>query len=196
MSVRVRSVPICPAFVFGLCTALLPLWAQTPAPSVARRKAPDFAFTQPEHGLQPLSRYQGKLVLLEFISTTCSHCSDAVATENRLQEEFGAKGFQALAVAINPNASVLVDQFASDHHLSFPSGWATRANARSVLALSPADRFVVPQIVLIDRQGNIAAQTAPQGDDDLRQESVLRQRIANLLHVSNLQPQASEGHVK
>ena len=100
---------------------------------------------------------------------------------NRLHEEFGGHGLQIVAVAVNPNANILVDDFAKEQHLSFPFGWCTREEARRLLAMTPADRFVVPQVVLISPVGDILQQTAPQGDDSLRNESTLRARISAIL---------------
>ena len=157
-----------------LCTSAVPQTA-------AGRKAPDFAFTQTSGGQTPLTQYAGKTVLLEFVSTTCPYCGGALQALNRLQEEFGQRGLQAVAVAVNPNANVLVDNYAKEQHLAFPFGWCTREQARKLLGLTPADRFVVPQVVLMNPTGEIIGQTAPQGDDPLRNEATLRARISALL---------------
>jgi peroxiredoxin len=157
-----------------LCTSAFP---QKAAP----RKAPEFAFTQINGGQTPLSQYAGKTVLLEIVSTTCQYCGPALQALNRLQEEFGRRDLQAVAVAVNPNASVLVDDFAKEQHLTFPFGWCTREQARKLLALTPSDRFVVPQLVLINPTGEIIQQTAPQGEDPLRNESTLRARLSAIL---------------
>lgn len=164
-----------------LCTNAFP---QTTAP----RKVPDFAFTQISGGQTPLSQYAGKTVLLEIVSTTCQYCGPALQALNRLQEEFGQHGLQAVAVAINPNANVLADDFAKEQHLTFPFGWSTREQARKLLSLTPSDRFVVPQIVLINPAGEIIGQTAPQGEDPLRNESTLRARLSALLTPTRTEP--------
>jgi peroxiredoxin len=149
--------------------------------AAAGRKVPEFTFTQTGEGQTPLSQYAGKTVLLEIVSTTCQYCGPALQALNRLQEEFGRRGLQAVAVAVNPNANVLVDDFAKEQHLTFPFGWSTREQARKLLALTPSDRFVVPQVVLINPTGEIIGQTAPQGEDPLRNESTLRARLSALL---------------
>ncbi len=163
-----------PALWLLLCGSAFPQAA-------GARKAPEFAFTQTSGGQTPLSQYVGKAVLLEFVSTTCQYCGAAMQILNRLHEEFGGHGLQIVAVAVNPNANILVDDFAKEQHLSFPFGWCTREEARRLLAMTPADRFVVPQVVLISPVGDILQQTAPQGDDSLRNESTLRARISAIL---------------
>jgi peroxiredoxin len=131
--------------------------------------------------MTPLAQYAGKALVVEFVSTTCQYCGAALQILNRLQEEFGRRGLQAVTVAVNPNAPVLVDDYAKEQHLSFPLGWSTREQARKFLGLTPADRFVVPQVVLINPAGEIVGQTAPQGEDSLRDESTLRARVSAML---------------
>jgi hypothetical protein len=99
----------------------------------------------------------------------------------KLEQDLGSQGFQAIAVAFNPNAEVLTEDFIKDQHLTLPVGWTTGNDVTSFLGYGPADRFVVPQIVLLDRTGAIRFQTKAQGQDELRGEPVLRQRIMELL---------------
>ena len=42
---------------------------------------------------------------------------------NKMQERYGKSGFQALDVAVDPNADLLVENFAKEHQVSFPVGW-------------------------------------------------------------------------
>lgn len=151
--------------VIGIAVFATNVFAQTPAVKQAPRKAPELAFTVPGAGQQLLSTYRGKVVSLEFIHTTCIHCQHASQTQKRLQESFGPQGFQALDVAINPNADLLVENFVKDFGLNFPVGWTGPEQAVNFLQFSPADRYVMPQIVVIDRKGFIRAQTSVKGDD-------------------------------
>ena len=89
----------------------------------AIRKAPELAFNVPGQGQKLLSQYRGKVVALEFIFTTCPHCQAASKVMTRYQQEFGARGFQALDVAVNPNADLLVENFVKDYQVGFPVGW-------------------------------------------------------------------------
>lgn len=128
-----------------------------------------------------LRQYLGKVVALEFIYTTCKHCLPPALALEKLQLELSGQGFQAIEIAFNPNASVLADSFIADQNLKIPVGWTLGEQVSSFLGYGPADRFVVPQIVLVDRTGAIRYQTGVQGHDDLRTEPVLRQRITELL---------------
>jgi peroxiredoxin len=164
------------------------LAAAPPAP----RPAPELAFTVPTQGQRTLSDYRGKVVALEFIYTTCTHCAAAVQTMQKLEQELGSQGFQAIAVPFNPNAEVLTEDFVKEQHLTIPAGWTIGNDVTAFLGYGPADRFVVPQIVLIDPKGAIRFQTKAQGEDSLRTEPVLRQKIVELLHPAKSAPPARQ----
>lgn len=169
------------------------LWAADP---VLPRKAPELAFSVPGQGEKLLSQYRGKVVALEFILTTCPHCQAAAQMMSRLQAEYGPRGFQALDVAIDgldegrtaAQANDLVQRFANNYQVAFPVGYTPRDQMLTFSGFSFADRFVVPQIVLIDRKGVIHYQTPPLGDEYSMQESTLRQRIGELLSASSATP--------
>lgn len=143
---------------------------------------PEIAFTVPTQGQHTLNDYRGKVVALAFIYTTCTHCAATVQTLQKLEQELGNQGFQAIAIAFNPNAEVLTEDFVKDQHLTIPVGWTIGNDVTAFLGYGPTDRFVVPQIVLIDRAGAIRFQTKAQGEDVLRSEPVLREKIMELLH--------------
>jgi peroxiredoxin len=147
------------------------------------RKAPEVAFTVPGQGQKLLSQYRGKVVALEFIYTTCPHCQAAAHVMSRIQNDLGPRGFQALDVAFNPNADLLVANFSKEQDVQFPVGWTNRDQVLSFLGLSAVERFVVPQLILMDRDGMIHYQTPPLGDEDSYKEDVLRKRLELLLNA-------------
>jgi thiol-disulfide isomerase/thioredoxin len=167
----------------------------------AARKAPELAFNVPGQGQKLLSQYRGKVVALEFILTTCSHCQDASRVMTRYQKELGPRGFQALDLAINAldnspdpnNANVLVSNFIRDFQVGFPVGWVTRDQFMAFMGFSVLDRVVVPQIVLIDRKGMIRYET-PAGDsperESLMKEGAIREHIEELLSLSDAHKRA------
>ena len=156
------------------------------------RKAPELAFTVPGQGEKLLSQEHGKVVALEFILTTCPHCQAAAHLMSKLQGDYGSRGFQALDVAINgldenrtsAQANELVQSFSNTYQAAFPVGWTTRDQMLAFAGFSIAERFVVPQIVLIDRKGMVRYQTPPLGDENSMQENTIRQRVEELLSES------------
>lgn len=169
------------ASLAGLVLAVAPLFA---AGNATVRKAPELAFSIPKQGQKLLSQYRGKVVALEFIFTTCPHCQAATKVMNRLQQEYGPRGLQVIDVAVNQNADLLVENFAKDFQTNFPVGWTPSTEMLSFMGFSMAERYVVPQLVLIDRNGYIHYQTPATEDehwDSLMKEDAIRQHIEELL---------------
>jgi peroxiredoxin len=143
------------------------------------RKSPELAFKLPGEGDRLLSQYRGKVVALEFILTTCPHCQAASQIMNRMQERYGSKGLQAVDIAIDPNADLKVENFVKDHQVKFPVGWASLEQMMTFMGFT--DRPVVPQLILIDRDGNIHYETPRIGDSESMKEEVIEKRIEELL---------------
>lgn len=160
----------------GLLAATVAFGAEVP------RQSPEFVIHHPGGKQSLLSNYRGKVVVLEFIQTTCPHCQSSSQTLSKLNAELGSKGFQPLAVAINPMALMLVDEFIRNFKVNFPVGASEPGPALKFLDVDPAVRWVVPQIVIIDKKGVIRMQSpATTGDERLSNEQFLRTEIEKLL---------------
>lgn len=169
------------AIVLGVVASVSAADTNTP------RKAPELAFTIPGHGEKLLSQYRGKVVALEFIWTTCPHCQAWSHIMTKFQQEFGSEGFQAIDVAINDNADLLVENFSKEQGVNFPVGWTLKDQMLTFMGFNSA-YYVVPQLVLIDRKGIIRYQTPERESEDwdkLMKEDVVRQHIKDLLSHSD-----------
>lgn len=154
----------------------------------AVRKAPELAFSVPGQGQKLLSQYRGKVVALEFIFTTCPHCQAASKVMTKFQSEYGPRGLQVIDVAVNQNADLLVESFARDFQVNFPVGWTPSNEMTAFMGFSDG-RYVVPQLVLIDRKGLIHYQTPATENSDwdkLMNEDAIRQHIEELLGPGNV----------
>lgn len=157
------------------------------AESGTPRPAPKLVYNIPGKPPQDLSQYHGKVVALEFIFTTCPHCKAASHIMSKLQTEYAAKGLQVLDIAVNPNADLLVDNFAKEQETTFPVGWVSQADMTSFMGFTDG-RFVVPQLVLMDRKGIIHYQTPAleSGDwDKLMNEDSIRKHVEELLNTNS-----------
>jgi peroxiredoxin len=175
------------SFLFGLLiAAACAMGAQVPRP------APELAIQMPNGQQELLSKYKGKVVVVEFLLTTCPHCQNSSRILSKLKDEFGAKGFQPLGVAINPEADV--NDFVRRFNVNFPVGKGTREAAYGFLQHSiMAPSFYVPQMVFIDRQGIIRAQYG--GSDAFlasNEEANIRGMIEKLLAEGSTAPAKSK----
>ena len=169
--------------LFALAATLAGVMSAQSIPPDAPRKAPELAFTVPNQGTKLLSQYRGKAVAVEFIFTTCPHCQAATKLMEKFQHEYGPRGFQAIDVAVNDNADLLVENFTKDFQVNFPVGWVLRDQMIAFMGWTN-NYFVVPQMVMIDRKGIIRFQTPPREDENwekLMKEDAIRQHIEELL---------------
>ena len=160
----------------------LTLAASLPAVSPVPRKSPEFTILSPSGTRTLLSSLKGKVVLVEFLWTNCPHCQRASLTIARLHQQLGPRGFQPVGVAIgNAVTDRMLTDFVRQAAATYPVGYSTPAAVDSYLGRSPAERLMLPQIVVIDRDGVIRAQSGAMGDPKLEDESYLRTLLENLL---------------
>ncbi len=147
------------------------------------RKAPELAVTLINGQQLLLSQLRGKVVLIDFVHTTCPHCQQASSIVEKLYKEWGSRGFQPVAVAFNDNAALLAPDFAKMLGLSYPVGTASRDTVMEYIQHSYAEPLYVPQMVFVDRTGEIRAQHGGLNDTFLRGdlEKNLRSEIEPLL---------------
>ena len=146
------------------------------------RKAAEFVIHSIDGRNLPLSDFTGKVVLLNFIHTTCPHCQQLSTLMNRLYAEYGVQGFQPIAIAWNDHAETLATEFAKAFRLTYPIGFSDRPTVLGYLGIAMMDqRTVVPQMVWIDRKSVVRAQTPSIGDENMMTEPYYRQMITTLL---------------
>jgi thiol-disulfide isomerase/thioredoxin len=155
------------------------------APPVVPRPAKELEIVEPGGKHDLLTSYRGKVVVVQFLFTTCPHCQAYSQLLTKIQGEYGPKGFQALGAAFNEEAnSLVVSNYIEKYKVGFPVGPVMRDTVMSFLGFSLMDRLVVPQIVLIDKKGQIREQTEanPTAPMPLQDETHLRASIEKLLN--------------
>ena len=166
----------------GLTVAGLFCIAFTLGAAVIPRSSPEYTIQLSNGKKAQLSQYRGKVVALEFILTTCEHCQRTAQIMQKLQKEFGPKGFQALGAAINDGATAAVPDFVRILKLDFPVGVGSRDEAVEYLQHPIMTRMIMPQVVLIDRKGQIQVQLPGNHPMMLKDEEAnLRAFIQKLL---------------
>ncbi len=151
------------------------------------RPAPEFTISLTNGHQLRLSQYRGKVVVLAFILTTCSHCQRTTGYLNKLQSELGPHGLQVLESAIEENARGNVAGFVQQFQTPFPVGYNT--NTVQVLDFLQHPTMMIPHMPLlafIDRQGIIRGQHegneepffGPDHEQNLRNqiEALLKER--------------------
>ena len=132
-----------------ILTILLCAAALTAADSL--RRAPGFALMDSKGQLHDLADYRGKVVLLEFMQTTCPHCATFASVLQKIQQKYGDK-VVILAVTDPPDSMVTITQYVAGHNVTYPvlpdCGQVAYSYVRN-----PTLTF--PHVFLIDAEGMI-----------------------------------------
>ncbi len=148
------------------------------------RTAPDFTVKMANGKDFKLSAHKGKVLVVEFLLTTCPHCQKASQGINKVYRELGAQGLQPIGVAANDMANMLVDDYVKQFNLDFPVGWAPRDQITTFLQHPVMMMMSFPNLVIIDRTGQIRHQI-PGGDKFYEnEEKNLRDLVLPLLKSS------------
>lgn len=185
------------ATVTAILAAALPAFAVMPT---VPRPAKELVITEPSGKKTLLTSLKGKVVYIQFLFTTCPHCQHLSQVMTKISTDLAPKGLQVVGVGFdNPSGTpdgtpptpamiaAYTKQFAG-----FPVGFAPRDTVMSYLGISVMDRFVVPQIVIVDRKGMIRAQSEFLGEkaningnsvpyEQLQDDTFLRKFLGDLL---------------
>jgi peroxiredoxin len=137
-----------------------PLWASGP------EKAHDFSLQGADGKVYALSDYRGKVVLINFMSTTCRPCVDELPSLAALSEKLREKGLVVLAVTTDNEKTL--KKFLAKSPLPFPvlkDPWKeVSMDFYGVLGL--------PATVIIDRDGFLEEQIVGQrnwaGEEEMK----------------------------
>jgi peroxiredoxin len=170
---RLSLIPI---FVLS---SLLPLTAQPPQ---LPRPAPPLEVSMPNGSKLSLSKYAGKVCVVEFLFTTCPHCQESAKMFRGLMQQYAPQGLNVVGAAFNDNAMMLVPDFSKNFAAdSFPIGVVPREKVFQFMNFSMMARISVPMFAVIDKKGQIRYQSALDGSDNLHSEPKMRQVIEELL---------------
>ncbi len=112
----------------------------------------DIHFTALDGRAVDLAKLTGKVVLVEFWSTTCGPCIAEMPAVKAVYEKFHDRGFEVVAVSLDDKESAL-RQFISEKKLPWPQhfdgkGWENQFAVRYGI-------FSIPTLWLVDKLGNL-----------------------------------------
>jgi peroxiredoxin len=139
-------------FVLLLATAL----ALSAGGSLSNRRAPGFSIMDTHFEQHDLQDYRGKVVLIDFMLTTCPVCNDLADTLSELQSRFADK-IAILSIVTQPDSFDTVNQFAEKHKTHWPILFDSGQAMMSYLKLQPTGNMNVhfPHVFIIDGTGTI-----------------------------------------
>jgi peroxiredoxin len=127
---------------------------------VGRDPAPGFAYTLLDGTQAHTSQLRGKVVLVNFWSTRCATCIQAMPQMAQTQRSFQARGFETLAVALRIDPPAAVAAFAQRHRLPF----GVVIDNTGAIADAFGDLRATPTSYLIDKRGALVRRIVGEPD--------------------------------
>lgn len=133
------------------------------------QKAPaDFSFRMADGPATKLSQYRGKVVVVAFLSTGCSHCQAFAKQLSLYQQEYGPKGVQVIAAVFDREAKQGLEKFRTQFVKGYPLGYSDEDSVMQWLNQPVEQGYFVPIVAFVNRRGALVSKHL--GDDNLFQD--------------------------
>ena len=159
----------------GLILSATALAAQT----TKKPAGPSLTVSLPGGKSMKTSQMVGSPCAVTIFKTTCPHCQKSLPIMEKVMKEYSAKGFRAVAVAVDQNPEPLVLDFAKNYKISFPLGWASIDDICKFLDLKP-EQLYVPAMMVFDRTGKVRGRY-PGGDAFFNMEEANLRNLVEML---------------
>ena len=118
-----------------------------------------------------LAKLKGKVVLVEFWSTSCGPCVAEMPNVKAVYQKLHDRGFEVVAISLDDKEDVL-RRFIKENELPWPQhfdgkGWGNEFASRYGI-------FGIPTMWLVDKQGNLRDDNA-RGDLERRVSAMLKE---------------------
>ena len=154
--------------IVGMRILLAAVLAAVSAVAQAPRPAPEFHFHMPQGPDTLLSSFRGKVVMVAFLNTGCTHCQHFAQELSQFQKEYGPKGVQVVAAVFDSGAKAGLQSFRDRFVRGFPLGYSDERTVLAWLGQPVEEGYFVPIVVFVNRRGMIVSQHL--GDDNLFQD--------------------------
>ena len=123
----------------------------------SNRRAPGFSLADSKFVQHDPQDYRGKVLIVDFIQTTCEICLNLTQNLVQVQQKYGDK-IGILSITTLPDNYQKGDAYAKAHHVAWPVLFDSGQVMVSYLKMTPANPTVrFPHIFFIDRNGMIRA---------------------------------------
>jgi len=147
------------------------------------RPLADMQIPLPQGKLINLKSYRGKVLVVALITTECATCIKSIDILNRMQQEFGSKGVQMVAVAGDQNAQYVIEPFVQRYRPLFPVGYLNIEQMARLGDISPKENHNAPILIFVDRKGMVRQQVFGENPLFKTEEASLRQLIQDMLKL-------------
>ncbi len=104
-----------------------------------------------------MEKYRGKVTVVMFFSSACSHCGDTAQILEKVLVE-RKYDFAVIGVTVEDPAMPALGEFAKRNKLSFPMGWVGKDEFFRYTDISPDVRPFIPVLLFIDKDFQVNRQ--------------------------------------
>ena len=97
-----------------------------------------------------LKDQKGKVVILDFWSTTCPPCLAQIGVLKKLKQDYANKDLEIVGLAVGGESLLRVKQFAAQRQINYPVGPDSRGVAATAYKVSS-----LPTLFIVDKTGKI-----------------------------------------
>jgi peroxiredoxin len=150
-----------------LLTCALTVFA---AGEYSNRRAPGFSLSDSHFQQHDTQDYRGKVLLVDFIQTTCAVCKRLTDILVQVKANYGDK-IGMMSIMTLPDNYQTVDKFATERKIPWPMLFDSGQVMMSYLKATPSNPKVeFPHLFLIDKVGTI--RNDYDGNDELTLASI------------------------
>ena len=121
----------------------------------SNRRAPGFSLADSHFQQHDPQDYRGKVLIVEFMQTTCAVCKRLTESLLEVKAKYGDK-IGILSVTTLPDNFQTAEKFAAEHKIPWPILFDSGQVMMSYLKVTPANPKVsFPHLFIIDREGTI-----------------------------------------
>lgn len=136
-------------WLLSLCFALTLCAAET------ARRAPGFALPDVNLQYHDLQDYRGKVVVVDFIQTTCPHCQQLTGVLEKLKAKYAGR-LVVLSVVNPPDNQTTVRNYMGTYKVTSPMLFDCGQMTASYLRVTPENpRINLPHVTIVDGTGMI-----------------------------------------
>jgi peroxiredoxin len=121
----------------------------------SNRRAPGFSLSDSHFQQHDTQDYRGKVLIVDFIQTTCAVCQKLTDVLLRVKASYGDK-IGIMSITTLPDNYGTVDKFVAERKISWPVLFDAGQVMASYLKITPANPKVeFPHMFIIDKVGTI-----------------------------------------
>lgn len=121
----------------------------------SNRRAPGFSLSDSHYQQHDPQDYRGKVLIIDFMQTTCPVCMRLADTLLQVRAKYGDK-IAIMSIMTLPDNFEKVDKFAAEHKIPWPMLFDSGQVMMSYLKVTPANPKVnFPHMFIIDGNGTI-----------------------------------------